>query len=222
MHNCWRNLKWGTAQENSDDKRRHGTIIQEEDHYQSKLTKKLVYRILTYRDNGASSNDIAARFHVHPSLIGAICKGVCWKPTFRKWVADHDGKLPSRSCGSSDLREVDVYELLTRVDRGDSVPTLVKEYGLTKTDHLYLIASGSLWHKVFRKWVTDHDRRPRRPNRLNQKLTDKQVLSILERRRRGEKGITLAEEFKVSPPTISCICKGVYRKKVYQRWRQAK
>lgn len=44
-NNYYGNLKWGTVQENSDDKERHGRMIRGEKHYRAKLTWDQIERI---------------------------------------------------------------------------------------------------------------------------------------------------------------------------------
>lgn len=45
QNNYYKNLRWGTRKENSDDKDRHGRMIRGEKHYRAKLTWDQIERI---------------------------------------------------------------------------------------------------------------------------------------------------------------------------------
>jgi hypothetical protein len=69
------NLAWGTPSENTDDKRRHGTLIQGEKHGASVLSEKDVRLIRRMNDTQAN---IAKKFNVSQSLISMIKSHTRW------------------------------------------------------------------------------------------------------------------------------------------------
>jgi len=70
------NLRWGTPSENTEDKRRHKTLCQGENHASSKLTEADIRKI---RELDAGNTDIAKKFGVSQSLISMIRTRKKWK-----------------------------------------------------------------------------------------------------------------------------------------------
>jgi hypothetical protein len=73
------NLTWGTAQENSNDKRAHGSIRRGEQVGTSKLTEKQVRKILTLAAEGRHATEIAPLFCVRLNHIHRIIRGDRWR-----------------------------------------------------------------------------------------------------------------------------------------------
>lgn len=76
IDNRLENLRWGTPQENADDRIRHGTQARGEDSAQAKLTEADVLEI---RASALSQSALAARFGVCQSRISLIRSGRSWK-----------------------------------------------------------------------------------------------------------------------------------------------
>lgn len=72
------NLRWGTPQENSDDKRRHGTLQLGEAHHSAVLTADLVRFIRRSFAEGVRNNEIAHALNVHNETVRAVLKGRTW------------------------------------------------------------------------------------------------------------------------------------------------
>lgn len=74
------NLKWGTKLENEDDKRKHGTRVQGEKQWNSKLKLNQVIEIKKLLSDGAlSQKEIADNYGVKPCTIGKIKSGDNWR-----------------------------------------------------------------------------------------------------------------------------------------------
>ena len=71
LNNNRENLIWGTAQEDANDKIRHGTSG-------IKLKETDIYKIRELRSTGMLHREIATIFGVHQSLIGYILSGKSW------------------------------------------------------------------------------------------------------------------------------------------------
>lgn len=73
------NLYWGTAQDNSDDKKLHGTMCVKEKHGRAKLTQAQVDLIRLQYANGQKQQTIAKKFGVSQSVISYIVRKETWK-----------------------------------------------------------------------------------------------------------------------------------------------
>lgn len=83
------NLKWGTRRENQHDRMKHGTANYGETHGMTKLTNTDVLQIRKLGkeankhtrkiDNGGNYREIAKKFSIAPSTVGAIVQGRAWK-----------------------------------------------------------------------------------------------------------------------------------------------
>lgn len=73
------NLLWGTAQQNTDDKRRHGTLLAGESHPKAKLTREDAEEIRRLRAAGARNTALGRRFNIAPKHVRDICAGKYWK-----------------------------------------------------------------------------------------------------------------------------------------------
>ena len=77
FNNHYKNLAWGTHQENSDDMKRHGTVLFGADHGSAKLTEAKVRRIkrmLRTHTNQA----VAEKMGMSNQQISNIKLGKCW------------------------------------------------------------------------------------------------------------------------------------------------
>jgi len=73
------NLCWGTPQENSDDKIRHGTMCVGERHGRAKITKKTAELIRQRYAAGESQVSIAADVGISQSVISETVLHKIWK-----------------------------------------------------------------------------------------------------------------------------------------------
>lgn len=73
-----RHLRWATPQENTDDKRRHGTIPRGEGHPNSKLTNEQAKQIFSLYGSRPSS-EIAAQFGVSLGTVYVIGERIYWR-----------------------------------------------------------------------------------------------------------------------------------------------
>lgn len=72
------NLRWGTDQENGQDRVAHGTSGKDEAGSNAVLSEKDVREILRLREEGVAVMTIALRFGVHDRTIQAILYGRSW------------------------------------------------------------------------------------------------------------------------------------------------
>lgn len=78
------NLAFGTAVENENDKRGHGTLLIGEKHHQSKLTEAQVKNIVIMRKAGARPYDLARWFGVSYYTVYSIASGLTWSHLWAK------------------------------------------------------------------------------------------------------------------------------------------
>lgn len=72
------NLAWGTYEENSEDRKGHGTANAGIRHGMSKLTDEIVLRIREMAGCGTTNRLIAQMFNLTPSNVGYIVKRKTW------------------------------------------------------------------------------------------------------------------------------------------------
>ena len=72
------NLAWGTAQQNADDRKFHGTDRLGENHPRSKLTASDVRQIRALCEAGKSQKKTAERFGVSQQVISQIKRRLLW------------------------------------------------------------------------------------------------------------------------------------------------
>lgn len=79
MDNRLENLAWGTLAENTEDKRRHGTIQNGEGNAAAKLTDRQVLQIRADHAGGESVRAIADRTGVPRSTVSHIVRRYSWR-----------------------------------------------------------------------------------------------------------------------------------------------
>lgn len=73
------NLRWATARQNCQDKRRHGTYHEGSRHPRSRLTEPKVFRLKRdFASSGRTMADWAAEFGVSPAAIADALHGRTW------------------------------------------------------------------------------------------------------------------------------------------------
>lgn len=78
-NNNVKNLAWGTVEENTSDKYRHGQVLIGERHPLAKLTEIEVHAIRTMRKSGESVKDIARKFSVSSTSVSMITNRKLWR-----------------------------------------------------------------------------------------------------------------------------------------------
>jgi hypothetical protein len=71
------NLEYGTQQENSDDKREHGTILYGEDNYASLISEDEAQEIYD-NEEGETQQEIADKFGISRQAVSDIHTGKTW------------------------------------------------------------------------------------------------------------------------------------------------
>ncbi len=75
LNNAAANLRWGTAQDNADDKRRHGTLLFGEKGTGTKLTRE---QVLSIRADARPRNVVCRDYGVTPEAISSIVHRKSW------------------------------------------------------------------------------------------------------------------------------------------------
>ena len=91
------NLKWGTIQENTEDKRRHGTVLRGEDLPASKLTEESVRMIRFLVRVGFRTEDVGKAFGISHGNVCTIVRRATWQH-----VADRIAVNRALKCGHGD------------------------------------------------------------------------------------------------------------------------
>ncbi len=78
LNNHVNNLRWGTAEENYDDRRRHGTDNTGSRHGRATVNEDQVLVIKRRLATGERHKDIAADFGVNRGVVSAISAGKSW------------------------------------------------------------------------------------------------------------------------------------------------
>lgn len=73
------NLRWGTRSSNQQDRLKHGTACEGEDHYLTNLTDEIVLSIRKEASEGASLRSLARKYGVVRGTIGFIVQRKTWK-----------------------------------------------------------------------------------------------------------------------------------------------
>lgn len=139
------NLAWGTAQENQDDRARHGTKCIGEAHPMAQLSAEEVLAIRRrYRDEDVSQQELGASYGVGRSMIGRVVRGENWEHVGGPILGQDHSVHGSRTLAkiNPDL----VEEIRTRYrDENVSQTQLAKEYGLTDRSSVSHIVRGVSW-----------------------------------------------------------------------------
>jgi hypothetical protein len=78
-NNRLENLRWGTSQENAEDRHRHGTAAAGSRNSLAKLTEEKVIEIRKKHAVGMTCLELGRIYGVHQSAIYQACSGHTWK-----------------------------------------------------------------------------------------------------------------------------------------------
>lgn len=87
------NLKWGTPQDNADDRNIHGNTARGERSGAAKLTQTAVDQIRMKRKEGRTLESIAKEFGVNKRTVGRIVHGLTWRHSAPKAVPVHRAEV---------------------------------------------------------------------------------------------------------------------------------
>ncbi len=79
QNNCVWNLRWVSAQENINDRKRHGRTVCGEKQGSAKLDEKCAKTIFKLKDSGLSKYEVAHLACVSHSTIERIWAGKAWR-----------------------------------------------------------------------------------------------------------------------------------------------
>jgi len=83
------NLKWGTAKENANDKKMHGTDAVGTRHGNAVLTEEIVMEARRLRHAGERVVDIASKLGVNSATIGSAINGKWWSHLPNAFVSEY-------------------------------------------------------------------------------------------------------------------------------------
>lgn len=129
------NLVWGTAQQNADDRGRHGYWLRRVRETQAKLSARDIIAIKRLIDRGATQVEAAKKFGVTQVHISAIVRGLVWSGT---------GQTSSRK-NAVKLTEDDVKVILRSTDTPASV--LARTFNVTPS-HISAIRKKHKWRTI--------------------------------------------------------------------------
>ena len=187
------NLKWGTVQENADDRKRHGTVCSGEANNLAKLTNKQVIKIRDlYAKNKRSVLELADKYNVTDVTIYNIINGNTWK--------EIGGFIKTKKIILTE--EEVVYIRNSYANKEYSAEELADKHNL-HIRHVKSILTGRVWQNVGGP-IT---------HATNEKLTDKQVRKIRRLYSSGKyTQQELANKYEVTRSRISVIVTGKARK----------
>lgn len=137
VNNAARNLRYGTAKENTEDQYRHGTNICGRKAHSAKLSDSdipKIQQLLT--EQKMTQSEIAEMFGVSQRAIWQIASG-------KKWRHVTGGKkTPTAKSGYRKLNDFQVVEIRKRKLDGERVSVLAAEYGVS-VSNIYKIVSGA-------------------------------------------------------------------------------
>lgn len=150
LNNCALNLRYGTAQENSEDAKAHGTWAHGERAAAAKLTGAEVLEIVDLLRAGFAQMEIARWYGVTGRAVWQIASGEKWKHITQSLkLPPLPGKGGARSGGHIKLSDSDVAAILERRAHGETGAALAAAYGVS-TSNISKILSGKSRCRVAR------------------------------------------------------------------------
>ena len=122
------NLKWGTHQENEDDKLQHGTRVHGEIHYLAKLTNEQVLRIFT---SNLSLKRLADKYATDIRQIRSIKERRSYALVTKDHIAGETymGKPSGHEHGRSELTKVEARKIMIATGSYDEI---AERFGTSK------------------------------------------------------------------------------------------
>lgn len=138
----------GTDQDNSDDKVSKGRSCHGESHPKALLTEVEARGIIAAHLDGARGKDIALRYGVSASTVGAILTGKQWRH-LTKGVSVSRGKGKGEASHVAKLTEAVVLDIKRRHTAGTlgNLSQLARELGVNR-HAIYAILDGRTWTHV--------------------------------------------------------------------------
>lgn len=149
------NLAWGSAKDDADDRRRHGTIQIGVRSPRAAFDAKQVADIRAAALSGIDCGFLARRFGVTPSCIEGIRKGRSYpavqaSPNVPPSIVDDYAIYPKRNSGtknrSAKLSEEAVREIRIRRSAGESLSSLSGRFGVAPATIIALVRRRTWTH----------------------------------------------------------------------------
>ena len=125
------NLRWGTPQENADDRKRHGHNLAGQSHGSATVTEADVIALRVRCANGEQTGTLSQEFGLSKSTICRIASGKLWVDTAGPRT-DLSARSRGERGGISKLTEHLVVKILCRLqDEPRAVTKIGKEFGVS-------------------------------------------------------------------------------------------
>lgn len=195
------NLRWDTAKANAKDKERHGTQPKGSKSSKAKLKEEHIPEIrflLKYFNKRGNMTILAQRFGVDVATIRDVRDKLTWQQ-----IPDlvYTTSQISRECPNCNKQTTHILHSTTNSNYDVCFCNVCNSFKFHKDEFYQEPFRDAI---IVRKTTASH----RGASTPNSKLTEEQVKEIRQKRKDGELLITLAEEYKVSVPSISGICTG--------------
>ena len=195
------NLRWGSSKENADDRERHGTHPKGSKSSKAKLKEEHIPEIrflLKYFNKRGNMTILAQRFGVDVATIRDVRDKLTWQQ-----IPDlvYTTSQISRECPNCNKQTTHTLHSTTNTDYDVCFCNVCNSFKFHKDEFYQEPFRDAI---IVRKTTASH----RGASTPNSKLTEEQVKEIRQKRKDGELLTTLAEEYKVSVPSISGICTG--------------
>ena len=172
--------------------------------YQQKLTKADVLQIVERCQSGETQAAVARDFPVSKAMVGRIMSGLNWSH-----VTGIDPHKPGYVRGEASihakLTRSQVQEIVQRCEAGQCCSTVARDFPVA-TRQVQAIMRGDAWSHV--TGITSGPGLPRGEEIHTAKLTEDDVVEIVQRYEAGEPQTGIARDFPVNQSQVSKIVRG--------------
>lgn len=201
QNNHLSNLRWDSPKENAADRGKHGTQPKGSKSSKAKLKEEHIPEIrflLKYFNKRGNMTIIAQRFGVDVATIRDVRDRITWQQ-----IPDpvYTTSQISRECPNCNRQTTHTLHSTTNTNYDVCFCDECDSFKFNKDEFYQEPFRDAI---IVRKTTASH----RGASTPNSKLTEEQVKEIRQKRKDGELLTTLAEEYKVSVPSISGICTG--------------
>ena len=144
------NLCWGTAKENSDDKRKHGTLAMGQRTRVAKINEADVSEVLRLAKSGLSGIQICKKMKkMSVSQVHKIIQNKSWKHVSRSGFEGIGGHKRGSLVFGSKLTEKDVKKILKMFRGGMSHQEIHPHFNFVTQKTIWEIVTKRKWKHIF-------------------------------------------------------------------------
>lgn len=169
-----------------------------------KLTEADVLEIVARCESGETQAAVARDFPVSKAMVGRIMTGLNWSH-----VTGIDPHKPGYVRGEASihakLTRSQVLEIVRRCEAGQRCSTVARDFPVA-TRQVQAIMRGDAWSHV--TGITSGPGLPRGERIHGAKLTEDDVVEIVQRHEAGEPQTSIARDFPVNQSQVSKILRG--------------